>query len=129
MKAVRNTRQKQVIAAAVAELDHPTASDVFRRARESVSDISLGTVYRVLSNMADGGLVRRVSFSYGEDIFDKTLKPHCHIRCRRCGRVRDVRLNDGPVWENMVSDAGDFTVESSHIEFTGVCGECRRLCE
>lgn len=126
MKAVRNTKQKQLIANAVTELNHPTAAEIHTRVREDMEGISLGTVYRVLDQMAAEGRLSRLHFASGEDIFDKTVAPHIHIRCRVCSKVRDVMLSAPLSLESFVSDAEDFTVENSHTEFTGICSECRK---
>lgn len=125
MKAVRNTKQKQVIAAAVDKLNHPTASMIHEHIKEEMPNISLGTVYRVLDTMADEGRLSRLHFASGEDIFDKTVAPHIHIRCRSCSKVRDVMLSEPLSLESFVADAEGFTVENSHMEFTGLCSECK----
>lgn len=129
MKAVRNTKQKQVISAAVTELNHPTAAQIHARVKQEIDGISLGTVYRVLDSMAEEGRLSRLHFASGEDIFDKTVLPHIHIRCRCCSKVRDVMLSEPLCLETFVTDAEGFTVENSHTEFTGLCSECRKARE
>lgn len=125
MAQERNTQQKALIADAVRELPHPTAADVFHRVRDRLPSVSLATVYRVLSRMAEEGQVLRVRFAGGEDVFDRTVCPHCHIRCRVCGRVRDVELGEVPRYVPHVLDDQAFTVEDFHLEFTGICQLCQ----
>lgn len=129
MKTVRNTRQKQLIAAAVEDLNHPTAAQIHAKVKEDIQGISLGTVYRVLDTMAEEGRLSRLHFASGEDIFDKTVLPHIHIRCRNCSKVRDVMLSTPLKLESFVTDAEGFTVENSHTEFTGLCSECQKARE
>lgn len=125
MASERNTRQKALIVEAVHALPHPTAAAVFDRVRSQLPSISLGTVYRVLSRMAEEGYLLRVHFAGGEDVFDHTIHPHCHIRCRVCGKVCDVEPQEQPPLCVQVIDDSPFIVEGSHLEFTGICHLCQ----
>lgn len=85
------SRQREAVLAAVrGSRLHPDAETVFRCVRESMPDISLGTVYRNLGRLADEGLIRRVPVPFGADRFDGTLTVHGHIICSRCGAVCDI---------------------------------------
>ncbi len=125
MAAERNTRQKVLIAQALCDLPHPTAADVYKQVQRDLPSVSLGTVYRVLSRMADEGHLLRVHFANGDDVFDVTVTPHCHIRCRTCGKVRDVVVNLPPVSHVDVLGDAPFLLEETHLEFIGVCQACQ----
>ena len=69
---------------------HMTAEEIYESAREEMPNISLGTVYRGLSALADGGEIMRISVANGKDYFDKTCKRHDHLICSVCGKVKDI---------------------------------------
>ena len=90
----RNTIQKETVARIVKEAcDHPTAEMVFEKAKVELPNISLGTVYRILKDMAHEGELREVVCKDAPSRFDKTTMDHAHFTCVQCGGVDDVFIN------------------------------------
>ncbi len=59
---IRVTQQRRtVIAALVQSHDHPSAKDVYARAKLVDSSVSFATVYRALATLADAGIVQRIA--------------------------------------------------------------------
>ena len=105
--------------------DHPTADMVYRAVREEYPSISLGTVYRNLSLMADEGEILRLSVGEGVDHYDAMTEPHYHFRCRECGSVTDL-MNLMPMESinTVASDGFAGTIEGHSMLFFGLCEEC-----
>lgn len=123
--ATRNTHQKEVIARIVKEsCDHPTAEMVLEKAREELPTLSLGTVYRVLKDMAKNGEIREVVCKDAPSRFDKTTVNHGHFTCVKCGKVKDVFFNLDKIDKSIV-DFGDNIVLESQIFFRGICSDCK----
>ena len=104
--------------------EHPTADMVYMHVRSQFPNISLGTVYRNLTLLADLGEIIRVDVGDNVDHFDAFVEPHYHIICETCGAVEDVWL---PVEERLVSDAAkhyDGKITSEAVFFKGVCSNC-----
>ena len=121
----RKTKQKQAIYDALAALDHPTATQVYERVHEEHPTVSRGTVFRVLGGFAERGLVRKLSLAESDARFDVTTAPHAHGVCRVCGRVCDLPLPALASFEpGRICDG--FQAEDCEVQFTGVCGQCRR---
>lgn len=118
----RNTVQKQLIYAALCSADHPTATELYDILRAENPKLSLGTVYRVLSQFADDGRVIRLGSSDEPSRYDATLTPHAHAHCVICGRVFD--LSDDEISAVLKKSPQGFKVLSSKVEYTGVCGDC-----
>lgn len=121
----RQTRQKQVILGALPALNHPTATTVYEEIHRTNPTISRATVFRVLKQAEENGVILRLSFAGGEDRFDFNVKPHYHVRCKFCGKVSDVTMPVLEGLEERVEDACGYIVESHDVEFKGVCPECR----
>jgi Fur family transcriptional regulator, ferric uptake regulator len=69
---------------------HMTAEDVFRILLEDRSDIGLATVYRVLLQFEQAGLLTRSSFEAGKAVYELNEgKHHDHLVCLDCGRVEE----------------------------------------
>lgn len=123
--ATRNTHQKEVIARIVKEsCDHPTAEMVLEKAREELPTLSLGTVYRVLKDMAKNGEIREVVCKDAPSRFDKTTVNHGHFTCVKCGKVKDMFFNLDKIDKSIV-DFGDNIVLESQIFFRGICSDCK----
>lgn len=123
--ATRNTHQKEVIARIVKEsCDHPTAEMVLGKARVELPALSLGTVYRVLKDMAKNGEIREVVCKDAPSRFDKTTMNHGHFTCVKCGKVKDVFFNLDKIDKSIIDFRDDIVLESQ-IFFRGICSDCK----
>jgi Fur family peroxide stress response transcriptional regulator len=118
-----------MIGKALAYLDHPTASEVYEEVRKCFPQISLGTVYRNLSLMAEDRELLRLSFPEAPDRFDPNAHEHYHAACVRCGRIFDT---DHTVSECLIGEVDraveactGVKVESRVMIFSGICGACQ----
>ena len=69
---------------------HMTAEDVFRVLLQDRSDIGLATVYRVLMQFEQAGLLVRSHFEAGKAVFELNEgQHHDHMVCIDCGRVEE----------------------------------------
>ncbi len=121
--AKRNTVQKSTIESVVlSSCDHPTADTIFERVKELLPKVSLGTVYRVLGDLVEGGKVRRIAVPGAPDRFDKTTHTHAHFHCEKCGRVVDIEGFADGFLNNLSSDG--HLIHEAEIVFKGVCSCC-----
>ena len=69
---------------------HLTAEDVYRKLLAEGPDIGLATVYRVLTQFEQAGLLVRHHFDSGKAVFELNEgHHHDHLVCIRCGRVEE----------------------------------------
>ena len=124
-KKKRSTHQKKMILDTLVKLgSHVSAGAIYKELKDSGSEIGRATVFRVLSEMANEGILLRVQTIEGEDRFDITVQDHCHVVCRSCGKVDDVWFNSTPLIDEFIKSAADFTLERTHLEFIGLCKNC-----
>jgi len=72
------------------ERRHLTAEDVFKVLLAEGADIGLATVYRVLMQFEQAGLLRRSNFESGKAVFELNEgQHHDHLVCLDCGRVEE----------------------------------------
>jgi len=87
----RSTRQREhVFSVLLDKRDHPTADEVYARARETMPAISLATVYNCLETLVDAGLVRQVNIEREPSRFCPNLNEHAHFHDQKTGRVYDI---------------------------------------
>lgn len=69
---------------------HMTAEDVFRVLLGDNADIGLATVYRVLTQFEQAGLLVRSNFESGKAMYELNEgQHHDHLVCLDCGRVEE----------------------------------------
>ena len=72
------------------ERRHLTAEDVFKMLLAEGADIGLATVYRVLMQFEQAGLLLRSNFESGKAVFELNEgQHHDHLVCLDCGRVEE----------------------------------------
>jgi len=72
------------------ETRHMTAEDVYRKLLDEHSDIGLATVYRVLTQFEQAGLLVRHHFEGGKAVYELNEGGHHdHLVCLQCGRVEE----------------------------------------
>lgn len=69
---------------------HMSAEDVYRVLLDERSDVGLATVYRVLTQFEQAGILTRSNFEGGKAIYELNEgKHHDHLICLDCGKVEE----------------------------------------
>ncbi len=123
---MRLTTQRQIILEELSKVtSHPTANEVYDMVRKRLPRIGLGTVYRNLELMADSGIILKLEVGGTQKRFDATTDTHYHIRCSKCDRVDDMDIPVQHHINEIAASATNFMILGHHIEFTGICSDCR----
>lgn len=104
--------------------DHPTADTVYMNVRKTFPNISLGTVYRNLTLLADIGEIARIRVGDGVDHFDADTSPHYHFICKECGSVIDLDMKDMVFINETANKNFDGLIEGHITYFYGKCSNC-----
>ncbi len=103
---------------------HPTASVIYEKARESIPNISLGTVYRNLSELSAGGEILSFKAADGSEHYDATATPHPHLCCTGCNQVLDLEIPFATDFVKQSEAATGAKITNHHIIFYGKCAKC-----
>lgn len=72
------------------DVRHLGAEEVYRLLSSEGVDIGLATVYRVLTQFEQAGLLQRHHFESGRAVFElNNADHHDHLVCMQCGRVEE----------------------------------------
>jgi len=105
--------------------DHPNANMVYDSVREEIPNISLGTVYRNLTKLAEKGTIQRIAVNDGADRFDWNEQSHYHFRCEKCNEVTDLDYKPDSQDTILSTIEGEVPqVNSYQLIFSGVCCNC-----
>lgn len=120
----RKTVKKRVIVEQLRKMKtHPTATELTEVLQENGEDVSRATVFRVLSSLADEGVIRRVEVENSDTRYDGNINPHYHFICRICGKVEDIDLPYLAELDEKMREDG-YDIEGHSMEFYGICSEC-----
>lgn len=124
--AARNySKQREAIKEfLISRKDHPTADIVYRNVRQRNPNISLGTVYRNLTLLAETGEINRLNMGDGVDRFDADVSPHYHLLCTKCGCVVDLEMESIEAITERASSHFEGHVAGHVTYFYGTCRNC-----
>ena len=119
----RFTQQRQrVYDVLLQKRDHPTAEEVFLRAKRAMPDISMATVYNCLDALVQAGLAQQVKVERGAARFCPNMHEHWHFHCNECGGVFDMEMPDGGCASFPLPKG--FKIDQFEIAAHGVCPAC-----
>ena len=107
---------------------HMTAEDVFRVLLEERSDIGLATVYRVLTQFEQAGLLKRSNFESGKAVYEiDEGKHHDHLVCLDCGRVEEFYDAEIEQRQQAVAQTKGFEIADHALSLYARCS--KKNCE
>jgi Fur family transcriptional regulator, stress-responsive regulator len=123
--ALRVTRPRLAVLAAVAGLQHADTDSIIGAVRDELPSVSHQAVYDSLRTLTDAGLVRRIQpigsvARYESRVGDN----HHHIVCRTCGAIADVDCAVGEAPCLTASESHGFTVDEAEVIYWGRCPAC-----
>lgn len=122
---LKYSRQREVIKSfLMTRKDHPTADTVYMNVQQELPNISLGTVYRNLSLLADIGEIKRLRIGDGVDHFDADTSSHYHFVCTECGGVMDLEMGNIDDIQDIAGMNFDGQITGHVTYFYGICGQC-----
>lgn len=104
---------------------HLSAEDIYRELLDSGEEIGLATVYRVLTQFHEAGLVIRHNFESGQSVFElDSGEHHDHLVCVKCGRVEEFVDETIEKRQDEIAQEAGFTITDHSLNIYGICGEC-----
>src|ERR1700745_278974 len=101
---------------------HLTAEDVYKALLNEGSDIALATVYRVLMQFEQAGILSRSHFESGKAVFELNEgKHHDHLVCVDCGRVEEFYDAEIEKRQRAVATARGFELHDHALSLYAVC--------
>jgi Fur family ferric uptake transcriptional regulator len=105
-----------------AQRRHLTAEDVFKALLAEDAEIGLATVYRVLMQFEQAGLLKRSNFESGKSVFELNQgQHHDHLLCLDCGRVEEFFDADIEQRQRAVAVARGFELQEHSLALYARC--------
>jgi Fur family ferric uptake transcriptional regulator len=101
---------------------HMTAEDVYKLLLAEDADIGLATVYRVLMQFEQAGLLSRSHFESGKSVFELNEgKHHDHLLCLTCGRVEEFYDAEIETRQRAIAEQRGFALQDHALSLYAVC--------
>ena len=101
---------------------HMSAEDVYKALLIEGADIGLATVYRVLMQFEQAGLLSRSNFESGKAVFELNEgKHHDHLVCLDCGRVEEFFDSEIEARQRAVTSARGFELQEHNLALYARC--------
>ena len=106
---------------------HLSAEDVYRQLLEEKINLGLATVYRVLLQFAEAGILIRRHFESGRAVFElNERRHHDHLVCLHCGKVEEFLDNEIERRQEKVARDRGFAICEHALALYGICATCTK---
>ena len=103
---------------------HMSAEDVFRVLLQERSDVGLATVYRVLTQFEQAGILNRNQFEGGKSVYELNVgQHHDHLVCLDCGQVEEFYDPEIETRQHAVAKAKGFTITDHALSLYATCNK------
>ena len=109
-----------------ASVRHVSAEDIYKLLLENDEEIGLATIYRVLTQFEEAGLVSRHHFEGGHSVFEIAQDSHHdHLVCVKCGRVEEFSDDEIESRQEAIATRMGFELTDHKLNLYGLCADCK----
>ncbi len=125
--ALRVTRPRLAVLAALHDAPHSGADAVLTVVRRDAGPVSTQAVFDVLNVLAERNVVRRIQPAGSVARYELRIGDnHHHVVCRGCGAVSDVECATGVAPCLDTTDDRGFVIDEAEVTYWGVCPACQK---
>ncbi|WP_194726174.1 ferric iron uptake transcriptional regulator [Noviherbaspirillum malthae] len=107
------------------EIKHLSAEAIYRILLNEKIDVGLATVYRVLMQFAQAGLLVRHHFESGAALFElNSGRHHDHLVCTICGKVEEFVDDEIEHRQKQIAKDMGFVLQEHSMSLYGACSQC-----
>lgn len=108
-----------------ADVRHMSAEDVYHRLASQQADVGLATVYRVLTQLEEAGMLARHNFNAGKAVYELNEgRHHDHLICLDCGRTDEFTDPTIEKRQKAVAESLGYVLRDHEMALYGYCAEC-----
>ena len=117
-KGMRMTEQRRIIARVLSDAeDHPDVEELYRRATDVDSNISIATVYRTVRLFEEAGILERHDFRDGRARYEEAnTDHHDHLIDVQSGQVLEFHMEEMEQLQHQVAESMGFKLIDHRLE-------------
>jgi Fur family ferric uptake transcriptional regulator len=104
---------------------HLTVEEIVLAVREIEAEINQSTVYRILEEFEEMGLVVHSHLGANAAVYHLAGQSHAHLVCDNCGTTQEVPAARFDQLARELLEEFGFTLDRHHVALSGLCANCR----
>lgn len=109
---------------------HFSVEDIYKLLLQEDEEIGIATIYRVLTQCEQAGLVKRLQFEDGPALFELSRDDHHdHFVCTSCGLVEEFHDSIIEQRQREIAAEAGYEMEDHSMVLYGLCAKCRKKAE
>jgi len=108
---------------------HFSAEDIFKILIKNDENVGIATVYRVLNQFSDAGIINRLNLDKnksGQTIFELNRGDHHdHMYCVRCGRIEEFFDESIESKQETIASKAGWIINDHSMVMFGMCPDCK----
>ncbi|MFN7093823.1 MAG: Fur family transcriptional regulator [Burkholderiales bacterium] len=131
IKGLKLTKHKLAILQLFNVYKHLDASKIHMLLNSSGTNISLATIYRVLSAFEGKGIIVKHNFNEDQSIYELANpdEHHDHLICTKCHKVIEFFDCQIEQIQKQIALSHKFTILNHHLNLYGICADCDQVDE
>ena len=105
---------------------HLTVEDIYRALIEQNKEINVATIYRVLSQFEESGIVNKLNFENNQAVYElSNVEHHDHLVCVKCNTI--IEFQDDVIERHQLQIANKygFQLTDHSLYLYGLCKICK----
>ena len=107
--------------------EHLSAEDVYRILLDDGIEVGVATIYRVLTQFEQAGILLRHHFETGKAVYELNKgEHHDHLVCVKCGDVTEFHNEEIERLQDKIAQDNGYRIVDHALYMYGVCGKCQK---
>ncbi len=107
--------------------EHLSAEDVYRILLDDGIEVGVATIYRVLTQFEQAGILLRHHFETGKAVYELNKgEHHDHLVCVKCGDVTEFHNAEIERLQDKIAQDNGYRIVDHALYMYGVCGKCQK---
>lgn len=106
---------------------HMSAEDVYRILLDEGVEIGVATIYRVLTQFEQAGILLRHHFETGKAVYELNEGGHHdHIVCVKCDKITEFHSQEIEALQDRIAEENGYRIVDHALYMYGVCTDCQK---
>ena len=104
---------------------HLSAEDIYRMLIEQHEEVGVATIYRVLSQFEESGIVHKLNFENNQAVYELCgADHHDHLVCVKCNKIIEFQDDVIEKHQIQIADKHGFELTDHSLYLYGLCKDC-----
>jgi len=104
---------------------HLSAEDIYRILIEQNEEVGVATIYRVLSQFEESGIVQKLNFENNQAVYELCgLEHHDHLVCVKCNKIIEFQDDVIEKHQLQIAKKHGFELTDHSLYLYGLCKDC-----